>query len=232
MKGSVAVVTGAGSGIGRATAQRLAAVEGMRVLAVGRTAQTLAQTAVGQASIVSLAADISSEDDVARIADAAQREGRVHAWVNAAAVVEPTPFADLDPPRWDAVLDVNLRGTYLCCRAAFARMAAQDGGGVIVNIASLSGVANVEKFPGQTAYNVSKAGVLALSEAVALEGRQHGVRCMSLSPGAVDTEMLRRAAPHLRPGVTPADVAAIIAFLLSDAAAPLTGVNIPIFSNA
>jgi NAD(P)-dependent dehydrogenase (short-subunit alcohol dehydrogenase family) len=73
---------------------------------------------------------------------------------------------------------------------------------------------------------------VALSEAVALEGRAHGVRCICLSPGAVDTEMLRRAAPHLRPGVTPDDVAEIVAFLLSAAAAPLTGVNIPIFSNA
>jgi NAD(P)-dependent dehydrogenase (short-subunit alcohol dehydrogenase family) len=120
---------------------------------------------------------------------------------------------------------------FLGCRAAYTAMAA-SGGGVIVNIASLSGVANVEKFPGQTAYNVAKAGVIALSEAVALEGKPHRVRCVCLSPGAVDTELLRRAAPHLKPGVTPDDVAAIISFLVSDAAAPLSGTNIPIFSNA
>jgi NAD(P)-dependent dehydrogenase (short-subunit alcohol dehydrogenase family) len=229
----VAVVTGAGSGIGRATALHLAGL-GIRVIAVGRTRRTLddtAQAAATPGSIVPLAADIRREEDVARIADAAGAQGTLRGWVNNAAVVEPTPFADLDAERWDAVLDVDLRGTFLCCRAAFTRMAA-GGGGTIVNIGSLSGVPHVEKFPGLAAYNVAKAGVVALTEAVALEGRPHGVRCIALSPGAVDTAMLRRAAPHLRPGVTPDDVAAIIAFLLSDAAAPLSGVNIPMFSNA
>jgi len=227
----VAVVTGAGTGIGRATARRFAA-DGMRVVAVGRNAERLRETAHGHASVEPLAADISREQDVAHIREQATRDGRLRAWVNCAAVVDPAPFAELDPRRWDGVLDVNLRGTYLCCRAAFSAIAEQKQSGTIVNVASLSGVPNVEKFPGLAAYNVSKAGVVALSEAVALEGRQHGVRCICLSPGAVDTEMLRRAAPHLKPGVTPDDVAAIIAFLASDAAAALTGVNIPILSNA
>jgi NAD(P)-dependent dehydrogenase (short-subunit alcohol dehydrogenase family) len=230
MSRDVAVVTGAGSGIGRATALHLARA-GMRVLAVGRTAATLEETAALHPDVVATPGDIARDDDVERVADAAVGQGRLRAWVNNASVVEPASFAELDAARWDAVLDVNLRGTWLCCRAAFTRMAAQ-GGGSIVNIGSLSGVANVEKFPGLAAYNVSKAGVVALTEAVALEGREKGVRCIALSPGAVDTAMLRRAAPHLRPGVTPDDVAAIIAFLLSDAAAPLSGVNIPMFSNA
>ncbi len=98
-------------------------------------------------------------------------------------------------------------------------------------MASLSGVAGVEKFPGNASYNVSKAGLIGLTEAVALEGRPLGVRCVALSPGAVDTAMLRRAAPHLRAGMTPDDVAAIVEFLISDAAAPLSGTNIPIYSN-
>src|SRR5207245_8442869 len=136
-----------------------------------------------------------------------------------------------DPQSWDAVLDTNLRGVYLGCHAAFTAMS-ERGGGVIVNIASLSGVANVEKFPGLTAYNVSKAGVIALTEAVALEGRATGVRCVCLSPGAVDTEMLRKANPELRAGMSADDAAEIISFLLSDGAAPLSGTNIPIFSNA
>jgi NAD(P)-dependent dehydrogenase (short-subunit alcohol dehydrogenase family) len=230
MSRTSAVVTGAGSGIGRATAHRLAA-DGMRVLAVGRTPATLDQTAALHQDILPLLADVSSDEDVARIVDVATEAGTLRVWVNNAGVVDPVPFADLDPPHWDGVLDINLRGTYLCCRAAFTAMA-RAGGGTIVNIGSLSGVPNVEKLPGNAAYNVSKAGVIALTEAVALEGRPHNVRCVALSPGAVDTDMLRRAAPHLRPGVTPEDVAAIIAFLASDAAAPLTGVNIPIFSNA
>jgi NAD(P)-dependent dehydrogenase (short-subunit alcohol dehydrogenase family) len=226
---NVAVVTGAGSGIGRAIARRLAS-DGMHVLAAGRTPQHLEDTAAQHPNITPHPTDISREPDVDALATAATAQGRLTSWVNCAAVVERTPFDALDPDAWDRTLDVNLRGTYLCTRAAFTRMQ-RSGGGTILNFASLSGVANVEKFPGLSAYNVSKAGVIALSEAVALEGRPHGVRCIALSPGAVDTEMLRRAAPHLNPGVTPDDVAAIVAFLLSDAAAPLTGTNIPIFSN-
>ena len=152
-------------------------------------------------------------------------------WVNNAAVFAKTPFGELDYDTWRETMRVDLDGVFLACRAAFDVMA-PSGGGTIVNIASLSGVANVEKFPGNTAYNIAKAGVIALSEAVALEGRVHGVRCMCLSPGAVDTDMLRSAAPDLRAGVTPAGVAAIIAWLATPEAAPLSGTNIPIFSNA
>jgi NAD(P)-dependent dehydrogenase (short-subunit alcohol dehydrogenase family) len=226
----VAVVTGAGTGIGRAVARRLAA-DGMHVLVAGRNDASLRDTANADVRIEPHVTDIADAEQVDGLADAATQRGTIKAWVNCAAVVDRTPFVDLTPEHWDGVLDVNLRGTYLCTRAAFLRMQSTDGG-TILNVASLSGVANVEKFPGLSAYNVSKAGVVALSEAVALEGRPHNVRCICLSPGAVDTEMLRRAAPHLKPGVTPDDVAAIVAFLLSDAAAPLTGVNIPIFSNA
>ena len=225
-----AVVTGAGSGIGQAVALRLAR-DGMRVIAAGRTRHTLDATAALHDSIQPVVADVAAEHDAERLAQTAEQAGRLRVWVNNAAIVEPRPFAEQTPAQWDRVLGVNLRGAYLGCLAAFRRMEA-SGGGVIVNVGSLSGVPNVEKFPGLSAYNVSKAGVIALSEAVALEGRPHGVRCIALSPGAVDTDMLRRAAPHLRPGVTPDDVAAIVAFLVSDAAAPLTGANIPIFSNA
>ena len=231
MSDSVAVVTGAGRGIGRAVALRLAA-DGHAVVAASRTAgdlETLA--AVAKDAITPLTADVADGDTARRLLATATARGALTIWVNNAAVVEPRPFAELDPQSWDAVLDTNLRGVYLGCHAAFTAMS-ERGGGVIVNIASLSGVANVEKFPGLTAYNVSKAGVIALTEAVALEGRATGVRCVCLSPGAVDTEMLRRAAPHLRPTVTPEDVAELVAFLVSPAAAPLSGVNIPIFSNA
>ena len=81
------------------------------------------------------------------------------------------------------------------------------GGGRIVNIASLSGVYATEKFPGLTAYNVSKYGVVGLTEAVAVEGRELGISAICISPGAVDTEMLRAANPELRARLTPEDVA-------------------------
>jgi len=226
---SVAVVTGASRGIGAATARRLAE-DGYQVLGVARSSGGLAAMASGSAGITTLTADVGDESSAEHIAAAANSMGRLEVWVNNAASLEKVPFASLDYHQWRETLRVDLDGVFLGCSAAFRQMASGDGG-VIVNIASLSGVAAVEKFPGNTVYNVAKAGVIALTEAVALEGKPHRIRCVCLSPGAVDTDMLRRAAPHLRPGVTPADVAAIIAFLVTPAAAPLSGSNIPIFSN-
>jgi NAD(P)-dependent dehydrogenase (short-subunit alcohol dehydrogenase family) len=132
---------------------------------------------------------------------------------------------------WDHVLAVNLRGTFLMCRAAFRQMMPL-GGGVIINLSSLSGVPGVEKFPGLSAYNASKYGVAGLTEILAVEGRPYGIRVLAVSPGAVDTEMLRRAAPHLKPGMTPADLARILAWLAGPDARHLSGINLPIFSNA
>ncbi|MDQ6847304.1 MAG: SDR family oxidoreductase [Candidatus Dormibacteraeota bacterium] len=227
-RNDVAVVTGAGRGIGRAIAQRLAGR--YTVLAVARTAAELAATAAGRPEIHVHPADVGSAGAMAEIAAAAAELGGIAVWVNNAASLDPQPLADISDESWRAVMAVNLDAAFAGCREALRRMAA-GGGGVIVNIASLSGVAGVEKFPGNASYNVSKAALIGLTEAVALEGREHRVRCVALSPGAVDTAMLRRAAPHLRAGMTPEDVAAIVEFLVSDAAAPLSGTNIPIYSN-
>jgi NAD(P)-dependent dehydrogenase (short-subunit alcohol dehydrogenase family) len=224
----VAVVTGASRGIGRAVARRLASTH--TVLATARSQSELVETALDHPAVRVHAADLSKPGAVAEIADLAGQLGVLRVWVNNAATLEKQPLADITDAQWHEVMAVNLDAVFAGCREALTRMATH-GGGVILNMASLSGVAGVEKFPGLTSYNVSKAGVIALTEAVALEGREHGVRCVSLSPGAVDTGLLRRAAPHLRAGMTPDDVAAIVEFLVSDAAAPLSGTNIPIYSN-
>ena len=146
-------------------------------------------------------------------------------------MLTPTPFADTTPELWERTLSVNLTGSFLCCRCAFAAMRAA-GEGRIVNIASLSGVYATEKFPGLAAYNVSKYGVIGLTEAIATEGKGLGISAICLSPGAVDTEMLRAANPELRPGLTPADVAELIVALLDGPLAAASGANIPLFSNA
>ena len=224
----VAVVTGAGRGIGQAVARRLSGTH--TVLAVARTESELAQTGDGNPQIHTLQMDVAEAGAAERIAAAAAALGRLAIWVNNAATVEPRPFPEISDAEWRRVMAINLDAVFACCREAM-RCMSHSGGGVIVNMSSLSGVAGVEKFPGLSSYNVSKAGVIALTEAVALEGREHGVRCVCLSPGAVDTRMLKRAAPHLRAGMTPDDVAAIVEFLVSDAAAPLSGTNIPIHSN-
>ena len=234
LAGRVAVVTGASRGIGAATAQAIAAA-GAHVVLAARDREALAGVAGhiadagGHATAVP--ADISRTDDVERVFAVAAQEGPVAALVCAAAVLESVPFAETTPEIWEETLRVNLTGSFLCCRAAFAAMSA-GGGGRIVNIGSLSGVYATEKFPGLAAYNVSKYGVIGLTEAIAVEGRPHGISAICVSPGAVDTDMLRRANPALRPGLTPADVAKLILALLDSPLAPASGANIPLFSNA
>jgi NAD(P)-dependent dehydrogenase (short-subunit alcohol dehydrogenase family) len=146
-------------------------------------------------------------------------------------VLTRASFAQTTPQIWSETIAVNLTGAFLCCRAAFAAMErAREGR--IITIASLSGVYATEKFPGLAAYNVSKYGVIGLTEAIAVEGKPHGISAICISPGAVDTEMLRRANPDLRPGLQPADVAALIVALLDSPLVSASGANIPLFSNA
>jgi NAD(P)-dependent dehydrogenase (short-subunit alcohol dehydrogenase family) len=157
--------------------------------------------------------------------------GPLAALVCAAAVLTPARFPETTTELWEDTLRVNLTGTFLCCRAAFDAMR-PGGGGRIVTIASLSGVYATEKFPGLAAYNVSKYGVVGLTEAIAVEGKELGISAVCVSPGAVDTEMLRRANPALRPGLTPDQVADLIVALLDSPLVPASGANIPLFSNA
>jgi NAD(P)-dependent dehydrogenase (short-subunit alcohol dehydrogenase family) len=234
LAGRVALVTGASRGIGAATAVALAAAGAHVVLAardraaLDRVDDRIRETG-GQA--VPVPTDVSDEAAVERLYASVERVGPLGALVCAAGVLTPAPFAETTSALWHETLGVNLTGTFLCCRAAFTAMAAA-GQGRILNIASLSGVYATEKFPGLAAYNVSKYGVIGLTEAIAVEGKAHGISAVCLSPGAVDTEMLRRANPALRPGLTPDDVAELIVALLGSPLAPVSGANIPLFSNA
>jgi NAD(P)-dependent dehydrogenase (short-subunit alcohol dehydrogenase family) len=215
LAGRLAVVTGASRGIGAATAAAVAAA-GAHVVLAARDGQALDGVAArisdagGQATPVPT--DVSDEASVERL------------FAEVTGVGQPSALVC-------ATLAVNLTGAFLCCRAAFTPMASA-GEGRIVTIASLSGVYATEKFPGLAAYNVSKFGVVGLTEAIAVEGKPHGVSAICVSPGAVDTEMLRRANPALRPGLTPDDVAALIVALLDSPLAAASGANIPLFSNA
>ena len=234
LAGRLAVVTGASRGIGAATAAAVAAA-GAHVVLAARDRQALdgvarqINDAGGQATPVPT--DVSDEAAVERLFAAVAGIGQVSALVCAAGVLTNAPFAETTSTMWHETLGVNLTGTFLCCRAAFTAMV-PAGEGRIVTIASLSGVYATEKFPGLAAYNVSKYGVVGLTEAVAVEGKKHGISAICLSPGAVDTEMLRRANPALRPGLTPDDVGELIVALLGSPLAPVSGANIPLFSNA
>jgi NAD(P)-dependent dehydrogenase (short-subunit alcohol dehydrogenase family) len=234
LAGRLALVTGASRGIGAATAEAIAAA-GAQVVLAARDRESLdgvaerIRAAGGEATPVPT--DVAEAGDVERLFAAVDGLGSLSALVCAAGVLRSVPFEEITPDAWADSLDVNLTGAFLCCRAAF-RVMRRSGEGRIVNIGSLSGVYATEKFPGLAAYNVSKYGVVGLTEAIAAEGKEHGISAICVSPGAVDTEMLRRANPALRPGLTPGDVAELIVALLDSPLVAASGANIPLFSNA
>src|SRR2546423_1396579 len=233
LHGRVAVVTGASRGIGRATAEAMA-LAGAHVVLAARTAPMLTQlvesirTAGGSATPAP--GDVSNADDVDRVFAIADELGGATALVCAAAVLTRVALVETSLETWERTLATNLTGMFLCCRAAFRSMQ-KAGGGRIVNLASLSGIYGTEKFPGLAAYNVSKYGVIGLTAAIAVEGREHGIRALCISPGAGDTDLLRQANPSLKPGLKPADVAQLIVTLLDQPMDSLSGANIPLFSN-
>jgi NAD(P)-dependent dehydrogenase (short-subunit alcohol dehydrogenase family) len=234
LAGKVAIVTGASRGVGQAVA-RAFAMEGAAVVLASRSAGLL-EAHVGEIEALggralAVATNVADEESVAALFLRAESAfGPINILVNSAGAVVNVPFAEMEAKDFDAVLAVNLRGTFLCCREAFRQMIAGQGG-VIINMSSLSGVRDVEKFPGLSAYTASKFGVAGLSELLAVEGQPHNIRVIAVSPGAVDTEMLREAAPHLKAGMTPDELARILLFLAGPDASPLGGTNLEIFSN-
>jgi NAD(P)-dependent dehydrogenase (short-subunit alcohol dehydrogenase family) len=234
LEGRLTLVTGASRGIGAATAEALATA-GAHVVLAARNREALEGVARridktgGRA--LAVPTDVAKVEDVEELFAAIERVGPLAALVCAAAVLKPATFEETTLDIWGRTLAVNLTGAFLCCRAAFGPMRIA-GEGRIVNIASLSGVYATEKFPGLTAYNVSKYGVIGLTEAIAVEGKAAGISAICLSPGAVDTQMLSEANPELRPGLTPADVARLIVSLLDSPFVAASGANIPLFSNA
>jgi NAD(P)-dependent dehydrogenase (short-subunit alcohol dehydrogenase family) len=235
------LITGGGRGIGAACAQAFFA-RGANVVVVSRTARELGATARrisgagrGASRMLALPGDVGDEAFVrSAFAAARARFGRVDVLINNAAVLVVAELAKLEAGDWDATMAANLRGPFLCSRE-FLRQFSGPGAGarrLIVNVGSLGGIQNTAKFPGMGAYVASKSGLTGLTEALAVEGRARGVAAFALAPGAVATEMLRRAAPHLKAGATPADVAGLVADLADCDAAPLlSGAVIPLDTN-
>ena len=234
LRDQVALITGGGRGIGAATAEALAR-KGAQVIVASRTEAELVATAMhlraAGLSAWSLKLDVADGAAVdAAFARIAAEQGRLDILVNNAAMLLSGPFAEMAMVDWDRVLAVNLRGAVLCARQAFRLM--RERGGAIVNVSSLGGVPGTEKFPGYAAYTVSKFALTGLTEALAAEGRERHIRVNAVAPGAVDTAMLRQAAPHLRTRTGPADVAKVIAFLCdSSESGCMTGATLVINSN-
>ncbi|RII19538.1 2-(R)-hydroxypropyl-CoM dehydrogenase [Streptomyces sp. YIM 130001] len=242
MDGRCAVVSGAGSGIGRAIALRLASA-GAKVVVAGDKAGPLEETvglvAADGGEAFAVRCDVSREDDVIALMDrTVERFGRLDVLVNNAGVEFAKRVEDTTSEEWDWLMDVNLKGVFLCAKHALPVMRGA-GGGVIVNIASELALVGSEAV---AAYSASKAGVLQLTRALAVDHAGDGVRVNALSPGVILTALLQTALDSTgdpdkrrrefeertllgRLG-TPEEAAEAALFLASDQSSYMTGGNL------
>ncbi len=235
LAGKAAVITGAGSGIGRATAERYVR-EGARVLVADISAEHARDTCDGLGDdAVALAVDVSAAAEVSRMINAAvEAFGTVDVLYSNAGIAESVkPLGEISESEWDRIIDVNLKAFFLCAQAVAPVMRA--GGGVMIVTAS---IAARRPRPGMAAYVASKSGVIGLARALAIELASDRIRVNVINPGPAATPMLKEFdfAPEeaealrllgealpLGQAIQPADVAAAAVYLASDEAANVTG---------
>ena len=234
LTGKVAIVTGAGQGMGKAIALLLAS-KGIKVV-IADINEVVANKVADEIGALGVKVDVTKEDEVESMAKATlEKYGRIDILVNNAGVLRPTKIEDISKKEWDFVLDVNLNGTFLCTKAVLKTMK-ENGYGRIINMSSSAGrsVSTI----GGAHYTAAKAAILGFTRAVAKETASFGVTVNSVCPGLIDTEMVRsdcsveqidkyeKSFPIHRLG-TPEEVAALVLFLISDAAY-ITGAAIDI----
>ncbi|GBD22946.1 Glucose 1-dehydrogenase [bacterium HR29] len=245
LSGKVAVVTGGGTGIGAAIAKRFAR-EGAVVVISGRRPQPLADVAESIAreggEVEAVACDSATEEGVERLFRKALEFGRLDVLVNNAAIAGPVaPIWDQELAGWEETLRINLTGPFLCSRAA-ARAMIPRRSGRIINIGSISGKRPLAT---RSPYTTTKMGLVGLTRTLALELGEYGITVNVISPGAVDTPRLNELAERwhttvealrssmaaqaaLRRINEPDDIAALAAFLASDEARNITGIDITV----
>lgn len=231
-RAELTIVTGAGSGIGRAVALRLAR-DGARVLAADIDLAAAQQTAVDAGAPAGAAqVDVGNEESVRELVATATQDGSIGALVNVAGVGSITNAPDTSFEVWERVMSVNSTGTFLCCKHVIPQLRAR-GGGAIVNIASIAGLVGMRN---RAAYCASKGAVVALTRAIALDHASEGIRVNAVCPGTVDTPWIERLldqAGETREGLaarqpmgriaSAEEVAGAVAWLLSGEAAFATG---------
>ena len=247
LSGKVAVVTGAGSGIGAGVVRRLSA-EGAHVVVVDRD-ENRATSVAGElgGETIAVEADVSREDGVRAYMDAAvERFGRIDLYhLNAGIAGTPVPIPEIEAHEFDDVMAVNVRGVFLGLRDAFRQFERQGTGGAVVVTSSLAGVLGAADI---VPYHVSKHAVLGLARCGAIHGATRGVRVNAIAPGIIPTNLISQPggapvssdAAHERARVTTPmeragtvdEVGALVSFLLSDDAAYITGGFYPVDGGA
>jgi meso-butanediol dehydrogenase/(S,S)-butanediol dehydrogenase/diacetyl reductase len=243
LDGKVALITGAGTGIGTAIAKRFVA-DGARVCVTGRRRETLDQVAqsLSVGTVVTCAGDVTKLEDVRRMVETVLTfAGKLDVLVNNAAI-DPggTTVVDLDPDLWHRVLETNLTGPMYLMKVSIPHMI-QGGGGSIINIASLGGL---RCLPGMPAYCSSKAGLIMLTQQVALDFGPAKIRCNAVCPGGTRTAMLEKSLGPLAEAIgtdlegvfarissmvplrrtaNPSEIAGICSYLASDDSTFMTG---------
>ena len=240
MTNKIAIVTGAGQGMGRSVAMKLAS-EGIKIIVNDVNSEQADSTVSKINALGGIAypnnADVTTHDEVTNMADQCLTlYGNIHILVNNAGVLRPTKVIDIEEQEWDWVIGVNLKGTYLCSRAVLPAM--QDAGwGRIVNFSSTAGKST--STVGGAHYTAAKAGILGFTRHLSREAAPFGITVNSVCPGLIDTEMVRSTIsedrakfytdsfPISRMG-DPTEVAELVAFLASDKAAYITGASLDI----
>ncbi len=239
LDGQVAVVTGAGRGIGRAVAQRLADRGAKLVVAdllQERAQAVAAEISAGGAQAIAVQVDTGHRDRIdAMIASAVEAFGRIDILVNNAGIARGAKFLETSPQHWDDHIRINLGGVFHCSQAA-ARVMAPAGYGRIVSIASVAGLMGPIDL---SAYGASKAGVIGLTRAMALELAEYGITANAIAPGPIDTELLREAwspeayaerSRHIPAGRLGqvGEIAHAVEMLVSPEAGYISGVTLPV----
>jgi 2-hydroxycyclohexanecarboxyl-CoA dehydrogenase len=235
LTGKTAIVTGAGQGIGKAIAGKLAA-EGAFVVVTDVDEPGADETASALANAIAIRADVTDRRSVqAMVEEVVRQFGRVDVLVNNAGWDKASPFVDSEPADWDRAIAVNLYGVLHTCKAVLPIMAGQ-GGGAVVNLGSDAGRVGSS---GEAVYSAAKGGVIAFTKSLAREMARHQVRVNCVCPGPTDTALFASfAGPGLREALTkaipfrrlgqPADVANVVAFLASDEASFVTGQTVSV----